>query len=75
MGVLRHARVPVPQISDDIGIWLPARAVATLRAHTISRWQIPPYGFCADASGGKRFPGSVPPVCVALRRSLLRTQR
>jgi len=39
MGVLRHARVPVPQISDDIGIWLPARAVATLRAHTISRWQ------------------------------------
>ncbi|MFM0074575.1 site-specific integrase [Paraburkholderia sediminicola] len=34
--VLRHARMPVPQISDDIGIWLPARAVAALRAHAIS---------------------------------------
>src|SRR5579859_4842013 len=34
--VLRHARMPTPQISDDIGIWLPARAVTTLRAHGIS---------------------------------------
>ncbi|MFM0047512.1 phage integrase family protein [Paraburkholderia sediminicola] len=34
--ILRHARLPVPQISDDIGLWLPARAVATLRAHGIS---------------------------------------
>ncbi|MFL9888859.1 site-specific integrase [Paraburkholderia agricolaris] len=34
--VLRHARMPTPQISDDIGIWLPARAVATLRVHAIS---------------------------------------
>ncbi|MFM0742173.1 site-specific integrase [Paraburkholderia xenovorans] len=33
--ILRHARLPVPQISDDIGIWLPVRAVATLRAHAI----------------------------------------
>lgn len=32
---LRHARAPVPQISDDIGLWLPARAVAALRAHGI----------------------------------------
>jgi site-specific recombinase XerD len=34
--VVRHARLPVPQISDDIGLWLPARAVATLRAHGIA---------------------------------------
>ena len=34
--VLRHARMPTPQISDDIGFWLSARAVATLRAHGIS---------------------------------------
>ncbi|RAS15461.1 site-specific integrase [Paraburkholderia bryophila] len=34
--ILRHARMPTPQISDDIGIWLPAQAVATLRAHAIS---------------------------------------
>ncbi|MBK5183255.1 site-specific integrase [Burkholderia sp. R-69749] len=34
--VLRHARMPTPQISDDIDIWLPARAVATLRVHAIS---------------------------------------
>ncbi|MFM0370507.1 phage integrase family protein [Paraburkholderia aspalathi] len=34
--VLRHARMPTPKISDDIGIWLPARAVATLHAHGIS---------------------------------------
>ncbi|MBN3789593.1 site-specific integrase [Burkholderia sp. Ac-20353] len=33
---LRHARAPAPQISDDIGDWLPARAVATLRAHGIA---------------------------------------
>jgi site-specific recombinase XerD len=33
---LRHARVPAPQISDDIGLWLPARAVATLRAHGVA---------------------------------------
>jgi hypothetical protein len=31
--ILRHAGLPTPHISDDIGIWLPARAVATLRAH------------------------------------------
>ncbi|KPD14494.1 integrase, partial [Burkholderia sp. ST111] len=36
IGVLRHAQPSTPQISDDIGIWLPARAVATLRAHAIS---------------------------------------
>jgi len=34
--VLRHARVPVPQISADIGLWLPARAIAILRAHGIA---------------------------------------
>jgi site-specific recombinase XerD len=34
--VLRYARMPTPKISDDIGIWLPARAVATLHAHGIS---------------------------------------
>jgi hypothetical protein len=33
--VLRHARIPTPQISDDIGIWLPARAVTILRAHAL----------------------------------------
>jgi site-specific recombinase XerD len=36
IGVLRHARVPVPQISDDIGLWLPTRAVSVLRAHDIA---------------------------------------
>jgi hypothetical protein len=36
IGILRHARLPVPQISDDIGLWLPARAVATLRGHGIA---------------------------------------
>jgi site-specific recombinase XerD len=34
--VLRHARAPAPQISDDISLWLPARAVAALRAHGIT---------------------------------------
>ncbi|WP_454805404.1 phage integrase family protein [Paraburkholderia fungorum] len=34
--VLRYARMPTPKISDDIGIWLPPRAVATLHAHGIS---------------------------------------
>lgn len=33
--ILRHACLPVPQISDDIGIWLPARAVSTLHEHGI----------------------------------------
>ncbi len=32
---LRHTRAPAPQISDDIGAWLPARAVASLRARGI----------------------------------------
>jgi hypothetical protein len=36
IGVLRHARVPTPQVTDDIGLWLPASAVATLRAHGIA---------------------------------------
>ncbi|WP_281362462.1 phage integrase family protein, partial [Pararobbsia alpina] len=34
--VLRHARIPDPRISDDIDVWLPARAVAALRAHGIA---------------------------------------
>lgn len=34
--ILRHARLPIPQISDDIGLWLPARAVSVLRAHDIA---------------------------------------
>jgi len=34
--ILRHARLPVPQISDDIGLWLPARVVSVLRAHDIA---------------------------------------
>jgi hypothetical protein len=34
--VLRHACPPTPQISDDIGLWLPARAVSVLRAHDIA---------------------------------------
>ncbi len=34
--VLRHAGPATPQISDDIGIWLPARAVSVLRAHDIA---------------------------------------
>ncbi len=34
--VLRHAGPPSPQISDDIGLWLPARAVSVLRAHDIA---------------------------------------
>ncbi|AQH05890.1 integrase (plasmid) [Burkholderia sp. KK1] len=33
---LQHAAVPAPQISDDIGSWLPARAVAALKAHGIN---------------------------------------
>lgn len=33
--VLRHARVPAPHLGDDIGAWLPARAVVALRAHGI----------------------------------------
>ena len=33
--VLRHARVPEPHIGDDIGAWLPARAVVALRSHGI----------------------------------------
>jgi site-specific recombinase XerD len=34
--VLRHAGPSTPQISDDIGLWLPARAVSVLRAHDIA---------------------------------------
>jgi site-specific recombinase XerD len=34
--VLRHAGPPSPQISDDIGLWLTARAVSVLRAHDIA---------------------------------------
>lgn len=34
--ILRHARMPTPQISNDIGLWLPTRVVATLRAHGIA---------------------------------------
>src|ERR1700682_5098862 len=33
--VLRAAPAPEPRISDDIGLWLSARAVAALRAHGI----------------------------------------
>ncbi|QRQ89180.1 phage integrase family protein [Cupriavidus oxalaticus] len=33
--VLRRLPPPEPQVSDDIGQWLPARAVAALRAHGI----------------------------------------
>ncbi|MDS0808298.1 phage integrase family protein, partial [Burkholderia cenocepacia] len=36
IGVLRHARAPVPQISDNVGLWLPTRAVVALRAHGIA---------------------------------------
>ncbi|HDR9474739.1 site-specific integrase [Burkholderia multivorans] len=36
IGVLRHARAPVPQIGDAIDAWLPARAVAALRAQGIA---------------------------------------
>lgn len=36
IGQLRHARPPVPQIGDDVGLWLPARAVVALRAHGIA---------------------------------------
>lgn len=32
---LRHARMPVSRISDDIGWWLPARVVTVLRAHGV----------------------------------------
>ncbi|WP_116138092.1 site-specific integrase [Trinickia diaoshuihuensis] len=32
---LRYARAPEPHIGDDVGTWLPARAVAALRAHCI----------------------------------------
>jgi len=34
--VLRHARAPTPQISDDIGVWLSTRTVGILRAHGIA---------------------------------------
>ncbi|AJZ56577.1 phage integrase family protein [Paraburkholderia fungorum] len=34
--VLRCAGSPTPQISDDIGLWLPARAVSVLRAYDIA---------------------------------------
>jgi site-specific recombinase XerD len=34
--VLGHAHTPIPKISDDIGLWLPARAVASLRARGIA---------------------------------------
>lgn len=33
---LQHSAVPTPQISDDIESWLPARAVAALKAHGIN---------------------------------------
>jgi hypothetical protein len=36
IGILRHAGPPMPQISDDIGLWLSARAVSVLRAHGIA---------------------------------------
>ncbi|WP_186124780.1 site-specific integrase [Burkholderia gladioli] len=36
IGMLRHARPPEPQIADEIDPWLPARAVAALRAHGIA---------------------------------------
>ena len=34
--VLRHAHAPTPQISDDIGLWLPTRTVGILRTHGIA---------------------------------------
>jgi site-specific recombinase XerD len=34
--LLRHARAPEPHIGDDIGAWLPERAVAALRAHGVA---------------------------------------
>lgn len=34
--VLRHAHLPTPQIADDIGLWLQARTVATLRTYGIA---------------------------------------
>ena len=34
--VLRHAGPPSPQIIDDIGLWLTARAASVLRAHDIA---------------------------------------
>ncbi|WP_414449256.1 phage integrase family protein [Burkholderia sp. 22PA0099] len=33
---LRHARLPEPHVGDDVDLWLPARAVAALRAHGIT---------------------------------------
>lgn len=33
--LLRSLPIPVPQISDDIGMWLPSRAVRALHAHGI----------------------------------------
>ena len=36
IGILQHARPPLPQISDDIGLWLPTRTVGTLREHGIA---------------------------------------
>jgi len=34
--ILRHSRVPEPLVTDDIGAWLPNRAVTVLRAQGIS---------------------------------------
>ncbi|WP_332389378.1 phage integrase family protein, partial [Burkholderia ubonensis] len=34
--ILRHARAPSPHIGDAVDDWLPARAVAALRAHGIA---------------------------------------
>ena len=59
---LRHARAPVPQISDDIGLWLPTRAVSVLRATASRRSPISPCGFPGGASGGKRLPASARPA-------------
>ncbi|SFU24847.1 Phage integrase protein [Paraburkholderia aspalathi] len=73
--VLRHARMPTPQISDDIGIWLPARAVATLRAHAISTLADLTVRIPSRRQWWKAIPGSALPVRVALRRSLPRTRR
>ena len=36
IGILRHAHVPLPQISDDIRLWLSTRTVGILRAHGIA---------------------------------------
>lgn len=73
--VLRHARIPTPQISDDIGIWLPARAVATLRVHAISTLADLTVRIPRGASGGNPFPGLASPVHGASRRSSPHTRR